>query len=223
VPNYPPFVQDGYEYPSDETTNGQSFLCISVDATNFATIINSWQYVYPNWYDVYEPDSVVDVYTNLSMVFGGYHVKTEPWTNVATVKTLSGKAIEYISKYSNWGLDFYEDLVAPTLNVGLRTETWQEGSGNMPSFCSEADGGDGEYAYTVLNIESIDLGSGIAFTETKDHSKWAVSMDKNYPWVCVGDINRQTGQESRAGGTLCMSQTAVWDAYNGSIASVMPC
>lgn len=28
------------------------------------------------------------------------------------------------------------------------------------------------------------------FTETKDHSKLAISGDPNKPYVCIGDINR---------------------------------
>ena len=81
--------------------------------------------------------------------------------------------------------------VAPSLGVGLRTETWQNGGGRLPSFC-KSDG----YAWDVENVLSVNLGSGVAFQETQDHSKWAVSIasTEDEKWACVGDLNMQTGQ-----------------------------
>mmetsp|Transcript_24679 Transcript_24679/g.29061 ORF Transcript_24679/g.29061 Transcript_24679/m.29061 type:complete len:362 (-) Transcript_24679:186-1271(-) len=221
VPRWPPVQSDTYVFPDNEATYAQSFICISVDNTNMDIVMNQWAYTYPNWYSTYLPDSLSDVYEDLSTIVGGYHVKEEPWTSIATVQTLDGLSLQYITKYSTWGEDFYEDLVAPTLNVDLKTETWQDGSGKLPSYCSEADGG--TYDYTVLNAQYINLGSGISFKETKDHSKFAVSMDESTPWVCIGDNNRSSGQEKRAGGSLCFQDASVWKAYNATITQVESC
>jgi deoxyribonuclease-2 len=221
VPRWPPAQSDSYTFPSNEATYGQSFLCVSLDNTNMDIVMNQWAYTYPNWYDTYFPSSLESVYQNFSTIVGGYHVKDAPWTSVETLETLGGTSFTYLAKYSTWGEDFYEDLVAPTLDIDMMTETWQDGSGKLPSFCSEADVG--EYDYTVLNVVYIDLGSDVSFKETKDHSKWGVSLDSSKPWTCIGDMNRVSGQESRAGGTLCLKDSSIWMAYNGTISEIESC
>ena len=136
--------------------------------------------------------------------------------------TIAGLEVQYVAKYSTWGQDFWEDLVAPTLQQPLLTETWQNGGGRLASFCTE-DG----YAWQVENVLSVDLGSGASFKETQDHSKWAVSdvaaSATSDQWACVGDLNMQSGQESRAGGALCVKDPLFWKAYHSLITSAENC
>lgn len=226
VPRWPPDPEtDAYEFNDFETTYGQSFLCTTLDAPNLDVVFGQWEYTYPNWYSTSLPDTLEPSYLNLALVLSGQHVSAAPWASVATFTTRGGQEVTYVAKYSTWDEDFYEDLVSPTLGVGLLAETWQNGGGKLPSFCGASDGG--SYAYTVENVVAVDLGSGATFTETKDHSKWAVSVDPpdayTFLWACVGDLNRQSGQESRAGGTLCIHDADLWRAYNGTIASVEAC
>lgn len=45
--------------------------------------------------------------------------------------------------------------------------------------------------FRVQNIQTINLSMiYINFNSSTDHSKWAVSDEKN-DWICVGDINRE--------------------------------
>ena len=45
------------------------------------------------------------------------------------------------------------------------------------------------------------LGIHMAWPETHDHAKWAITKDNN--WVCVGDINRNdSSQRKRGHGTI---------------------
>ena len=39
----------------------------------------------------------------------------------------------------------------------------------------------------MQNIEALSI-LGISYSSSNDHSKWAVSTDKD--WICIGDINR---------------------------------
>lgn len=151
--------------------------------------------------------------------------------------TIGGLAVTYLAKYSTWGEDFWEDLVAPTLGVPLLTETWQNGKGRLASFCTQ-DGA----AWDVENILSVSLGQGAAFKETQDHSKWAVAEDHSRwavrnaseprsaaeeasvaPWACVGDLNMQSGQQSRAGGAMCVNDANFHTAYYNLVTSVEEC
>ena len=167
-------------------------------------------------------------------VAAGKHVTSEPWTSSQTFATSSGLSVKYIAKYSTWGEDFWEDLVAPTLGVALYTETWQNGAGRLSSFCT-SDGA----AWDVENVLSVDLGNGADFLETQDHSKWGVTLSDppslasneskveanstSSLWACVGDLNMQSGQESRAGGALCVQDSNLYNAYANLITSAETC
>jgi deoxyribonuclease-2 len=203
-------------------------MCVSVDATALETIFGQWLYTYPNDYSTNLPEPLQGKYPNLVQVAAGKHVAVEPWTSTRTFQTAAGLSVQYIAKYSTWGEDFWEDLVAPTLGVNLYTETWQNGGGRLDSFCTSAG-----YAWDVENVLAVDVGDGAAFKETQDHSKWAVSMtpsgatieevNATAQWACVGDLNMQSGQESRAGGALCVQNNYFNNAYASLIASVEEC
>jgi deoxyribonuclease-2 len=288
VPRFPPAAEDTYEFPDNEATYGQSFMCVSVDAVALETIFGQWLFTYPNDYSSNFPAALQAIYPSLVQVRGaarnvklqaleeghhrhtprsigslccslcsqcfrvwgtekkciitlracawqvaaGKHVTSEPWTSVQTFATVAGLSVRYVAKYSTWGQDFWEDLVAPSLGVGLYTETWQNGAGRLASFCTSEG-----YSYDVENVLTVNLGSGAAFKETQDHSKWGVSIaagaaghqhkaeanNATAQWACVGDLNMQSGQESRAGGALCVQNTYLYGAYASLITSVETC
>ena len=43
--------------------------------------------------------------------------------------------------------------------------------------------------FQVLNVLYLNVGD-VAFKETKDHSKWALTAAPGTYWVCISDINR---------------------------------
>lgn len=78
--------------------------------------------------------------------------------------------------------DLYLDLVAQDQRSNLLVETWQRNR-ILNSSCS--------HGYCVRNIRKIRFpDTGVEFSYTKDHSKWAVS-DDNKKIICVGDNNRE--------------------------------
>jgi len=105
--------------------------------------------------------------------------------------------------------------VAPTYNAGLSVESWQNGVGKLPSYCSP------QYQYNVMNIAVIQMPDGTSYKETDDHSKWAISNPGNH--VCIGDINRVDGQFKRGGGTVCTSNANMWIAFNSIVSQVESC
>lgn len=99
------------------------------------------------------------------------------------------------SKSDLWKVPFYENVVVPGLGAGLIVESW--GSPQEDPTC---------LAQGVVSNLFVDFSPySIAYKWTKDHSKYAISSDCTLPYVCLGDINRQTSQWSRGGGTVCFS------------------
>ena len=74
----------------------------------------------------------------------------------------------------------------PYFDSDLYVETWQYGPpiGNLNSSCPSSGPG-------VSNVKAVRLSSTVAFAESKDHSKWAVTNQSGRQWTCIGDINRQ--------------------------------
>ena len=106
----------------------------------------------------------------------------------------------------------YGSLVAPNLKSSLFTETWSHGVGTMPTNCSSQ--------YAVYNIDKINMNKivpSFSYVNGADHSKWAVNLaisEQSGKYACIGDINRQTSQFTRGGGTVCFNNNAkVWSQY----------
>ena len=67
----------------------------------------------------------------------------------------------------------------------------------------------------IQDVQYVDLnplGFNYEWFYTKDHAKWAASVEPN--WVCIGDINRQTSQEKRGGGVICFQDQDVWEQFS---------
>ena len=135
-------------------------------------------------------------------------------------KLRSSKKVSPCSVFAKWtkfGKDLYADLVAPSLGVPLLVESWPNGPGKMPSRCSGP--------FIVENVDEMDFVEveDDDFTTTKDHAKWAISLDRKRPWVCVGDINRMETQRRRGGGTACFSSYKVWKTFKRSVKGIESC
>ena len=90
----------------------------------------------------------------------------------------------------------YEHLVEPAFSSAFAAETWQNGWGPMPSLCPPV------VPFASLNVRTINV-QNASWPITEDHSKYALSLDPGHHVVCIGDLNRETHQLFRGGGTLC--------------------
>ena len=79
--------------------------------------------------------------------------------------------------------------------------------------------------FIVENVDEMDFVEveDDDFTTTKDHAKWAISLDRKRPWVCVGDINRMETQRRRGGGTACFASYKVWKTFKRSVKGIESC
>ncbi|TRY68785.1 hypothetical protein TCAL_03062 [Tigriopus californicus] len=220
VPKYPPpLTNTSYGYPHTGRMYGQSFLCISVGTNVTADLIGrQLQYHDPFIYDVFLPDWMNAVYPDLATLAHGGHDRVAPFAHQAVFPALDGRAyFVSFAKYTKYGQDLYDSMVAPGLRSGLLVETWPNGPGKLNSSCQSQ--------YEVENVDAIELNfqSKIQFSTHHDHSKWAIAIKKNRPFVCVGDINRMESQKHRAGGTVCFMNLSVWKSYQGIIHQIETC
>jgi len=146
----------------------------------------------------------------------GGHANVQPTDSlVLPIKSAGGQTFVGFAKGAKFAQDLYEGLVAPHFNKPFVTETWQNGVGNLPSFCKGS-----AYNYTVKNSDGVKFPNA-NWGEHQDHSKWAVSEDGSI--FCVGDINRQVGQTKRGGGTVCIQDSSLAGTMRAVIAGEDDC
>jgi len=215
VPGFPEYVANGYPGYDAAPDYGQSFLCLSLGFDQFNSVGTQFTYNFPNYYDYNMPSWVPSTLYNA--VVSSQHT-TAAVSNILTLTTTPA-SLSFISfaKTSNWNNYLYEYLVAPYWNSDLQVETWMDGANPDPTFCKNAT-----IKYDVMNIRSL-KSQGISWTETQDHSKWAVSTHNSLIVTCIGDINRQESQNTRAGGTVCFQQSAVYTSFVNAIVTCDTC
>ncbi|XP_037043263.1 deoxyribonuclease-2-alpha-like [Bradysia coprophila] len=212
VPKYPDYSADNW-YPHSGRHYGQSFLCISVNATQVDKIGKQLIYNEPDIY-INRTNQFGNLYPFLYSAVIGKRIKQPPYWNVETILSTKGVEFHSFAKNRSFKKELYEDFVAQTLNTNLYVETWCHGTGLIPSNCPISK-------RSVWNVTAIKMDQfRYEFNSTEDHSKWAVSTEGS--WICVGDINRAEHQKVRGGGTVCQ-QSVVSEAYAALIKSFAPC
>jgi deoxyribonuclease-2 len=125
--------------------------------------------------------------------------KIENPANIINELTLDDN-IFHISKSSKWNKDLYDDYIRIFINSKILCQTWMK-----PGLDSTEH---------TKNIRNIKWDDNIHYITSQDHSKYAISMDKNKPWIFIGDINRMESQYRRGGGGLLIKDKNLWTAFN---------
>lgn len=223
VPKYPTPTESGaYGYPHTGKMYGQSFLCLTLDTKASAEMVGGQLMVNrPYVFESHVPRAIATAAPSLALAAAGRHADRPPYYSIRTGHLLGGRqAFVSYAKSTKFGRDLYADLVAPHFRDGFAVESWPNGPGKMNSSCSHPPA-------VVENVDSVRLEGffypPVSFTTRHDHSKWAVSLDGDFPVVCVGDINRMETQRKRAGGTACMHHRRLWKTFSTVVASVEAC
>ncbi|XP_066910256.1 plancitoxin-1-like [Clytia hemisphaerica] len=219
VPHFPDYVKNGYGYPHTGHKYGQMFLCITLNSSAVNDIGLQLRYNNPHVHDGSIPEGWDTIFPNIAALLKGEMVRRSPYYRLQEFASLGGINFTSFAKGTKFNKDLYSELVAPTLKTNLLTETWQNGGGNIGPSC---DG-----PYTVEDISDVQLefsdGSSYSFYDTNDHSKYALSDTADNPYVCIGDINRQTGQFKRGGGTVCTKNKALWERFHSLVDGINSC
>ncbi|TKR69261.1 hypothetical protein L596_021442 [Steinernema carpocapsae] len=212
VPKFP--HAETYEYPASGRTYAQSMLCLSLKYDQLSKIGTQMYFNHPDIYSSQLPINMAHDNPDLAKVLGGKHKTGSPTSSVVDLVTKGGVKFRSFAKTGEFGKDLYDSLVAPDLKTPLKVETWRRGS-PVPLDCSAS--------YLVLDALEMKVGSTPEFKYTHDHSKMAVSSSGSHPYTCIGDINRMHSQFKRGGGTVCLKDYNVWNAYKVLVEQTNSC
>jgi len=217
APRWPPAFGKTYVFPLPQTVNGQSFLCTTIGTSALETVASGFLINKPVVYDSNLPSGIESGYPNISAVLQQRFITTKMMAQSRIITTTGGNTFVVFAKNAKWKSDLYEYLVQARLQDAMLVESWQNGpaSNRMPSFCSP------KYQWSSTNILQLTVNSDVLWPESKDHSKWGVTVSQ--PWICISDINRQYSQYSRGGGCACMSSSAIYNSFKSLITNSEPC
>jgi len=218
MPNWPN-PRSGGAAPFPDFTYAQSLMCSTLPASRFDALAQLQIIAHSYVYDSLISSNMKSMLPSFNSYITGGTTSTTVDSRAVTSK--GGKVFTQYQKSKNWGKDLYMDLVAPSLNKNLYVETWRSGSGGRIG--SQCGSKNDQYNknYLVYMVETIQMPDGVAWSGTKDHSKWTISTSSN--WVCVGDINNMCSQETRGGGTMCVQDSSLWGAFYDIISSTESC
>lgn len=212
LPKYPARASEGYNGLSD-TRYGQSWICMTLAASQFETV---GKQIATNWvgdYDSNAPAFTARVAPSFKK-FVDSGSRGADLKSLKQVKTLKGVSFDVFARSGKANNELYDDWVNIFYSSDLIAETWQNGRGKMYSNCN--------MKYSVYNAASIHFPNK-DWRITQDHSKWCLTVNSSKKVVCIGDINRQTSQAGRGGGTVCIKNTDVWDAFDKALDNIESC
>jgi deoxyribonuclease-2 len=213
IPSFPqgPSMTSGYVgLGSNAWTYAQSLLCLSVSADTLDAIAYKYILDRPNLYDVLIPASY-QTYKNITNLLHGKYTTAAICASQG-LTTQGGMKFTIYGKTNEWNNDLYSECVTPAIETNLYVESWIRGSAEGPN-CPTS-------GYDTFDVQGVAF-EGSSWTETNDHSKWAVAPEKNI--LCIGDINRMTTQYERGGGTVCFENEYLASVFNNSITGADTC
>ncbi|XP_059610701.1 plancitoxin-1 [Phlebotomus argentipes] len=218
VPKFPSKLGLDYTFPKTGTIYGQSFLCVTFNSTEMDTIGLQLHMNEPHFYEINIPEALKGSFPNLVKASDMKMVSDPPYWRLEQIKSKEGNAFSSFAKSAKFKKELYMDWVAPVLGSSLVVESWLHGPGRLETNCS--------IPFPILNLRDVMVHvqkQRTNFRSLDDHSKWAVALENNKDWICVGDINRAEHQMVRGGGTLCRWDKKVATAYRSTILDVEPC
>lgn len=222
VPNFPPNRDQKLQFFDNSVKFGQTFMCVSFDLHKFGNqIVEHLANMRPLVYEHSISDTMYRMIPDLRDLS---HEKNSKFKKVRNVPKLSqlvatkeGQVLHLFSKSNSYKDDLYSGWIDTEIGSSLYAETWRRGAGgNLNSNCSEPD-------YHVNNVKDLKYDKSTKWSYLRDHSKWAITDEKDKGFVCIADINRMPSQFKRGGGAVCMKCPTCWSVFSNTIDDVEPC
>lgn len=218
IPRFPQVPSEDWNLPSSARIYGQSAICVNFAPKQIETIVQTLYYAGPHVYDFSRlPQSLAAIYPRARVLMPSRHRRY-----------YSAHPLFIVNVTSRGGADFSLFLKSPKFIAPIHKligehfqstfvwETWRR-SKKLASCCQPV------CSYGIENVH--DVGNKPQFPEWKytlDHSKWGISS-RDEQILCVGDLNRESSQESRGGGFLCSNDNRLWTLFAGIIDGVEAC
>lgn len=193
-----------YKFPESAKGNGQLFMCVTFPTTQLdkiaAILRTEYAKVYahnkPDWVTKQRYPEVVDL-ADESFVRNRDELKVD-------LTSSGGVALKAYAKRATTGEDLYLGVLAKDLGGAIAVQSWRnEPGGKLPNMRKPN--------CVVVNVDGLvmrfDKNIAVNINTSKDHSKWAVTVDKDV--FCFASMNRMESQEKRGGEALCFSNPAV--------------
>ncbi|XP_072301464.1 plancitoxin-1-like [Eucyclogobius newberryi] len=215
TPQFPFRRNQNHFYPDTGIKNGQSFMCVSLPFTDLEKVGEHLKNIreFPFDYDLPSgfPQELRDAadWKHSDSFLGKFQ----------TLK-IGNKELRMMAKpvsYTAKDGDLYVKL-ADGLKSDMDAQTWGCQPNRDESFCDIN-------RKHVMNVEKIDSGDKElgSWSTKNDHSKWAVTTEKDITWTCFGDVNRAASQYERWGGALCINHSDVNKFYKAFAQNPLPC
>jgi len=220
VPNFPVFPnisnisnnKKGKLFPvppidDGQLIYGQSFIYLEMDYTseNLTTIRRQLDLMKAHIYFKVSSDLLDGIEIEKKGKKDENDKKKEEKNEICVVPFSSD--IVHVSKSPKWGKDLFKDFMADYFKSIVVCETWMK-----PGMVSSP------MVKNALMVKWND-DDHTEYVTSLDHSKYAVSMNCNYPWVFIGDINRMESQKRRGGGGLMIKNKEIWQAFHSILFS----
>ncbi|KAH6942647.1 hypothetical protein HPB50_008811 [Hyalomma asiaticum] len=203
VPRFADGLQSGqYVFPETARENGQMFMCVTFPTPQVDTIARLLRTEYANVYARQVPQAMKDKYPEVALLAKDSFVRAlDQKLFIANLTSEGGLALRAYAKRATLDEDLYSGVLANDLKDDLAVQSWRNGAGGkLPPACNSS--------YTVVNIDAIllrfDVDNSVTFNTTEDHSKWAITID------------RDESQETRGGEALCFGNAAVQALFRRS-------
>jgi deoxyribonuclease II len=221
TPKFPP--RDAYSFPTTGMENAQTLLCVTLQDASVAQSIAKQMFVaqQPNVYHASDVPSALTGEPNdprVKLMNDQVAAGSTPVHVVIPFQSKAGLKFMSIAKNKTWNLDFYNDLVGPTLAENLDVETWEHDPVPPPD--------DSDKVHTVVDMKAVNLdalGLDVMWPEADDHAKLCISAaSESTHYVCVGDINFTIAQRKRGGGTVAFQCEPLWSSISSILEGVAP-
>ncbi|XP_010194008.1 deoxyribonuclease-2-beta [Colius striatus] len=209
VPLFPPAPEDGYVYPDTGENYGQTAICLTFKYNQFTEIDQQMLSYNPGVYSCSIPSIFQADLPNLQKLCAGSRLPSVPLRHLSKLQSAQGETFLHFAKSHFFIDDIYVAWMAQELKADLLAESWQHSGQKLPSNCS--------LDYHVYNINQIGTPLNSTFNSINDHSKWAVSRNRDDQWTCIGDLNRAAEQAWRSGGFVCTQNEHIYKAFRNLI------